>query len=400
MAPRISRRMAKPDFPGEFVDSMLKAATVPNLISFGGGFPNPIAFPIEDFRTAADKVLRERGVAALQYHATAGYAPLREYIAKRYFRLGVDVKADEVVITNGSQQCLDMIAACLLDPGDEVVMEKPTYLVALQTFHLYEPRILSVDLNEDGIDTAALEKVLAEHDPKFMYVVPDFQNPTGLTYSEETRKKVAQLVRLRGRSMYIVEDEAYAELRFRGEQNYSFGHYLPDQTLMVGTFSKVISPGVRIGWVVCKDPILLERLLAYKQIMDLHTNIFSQMVIAEYLAAHDLEEHTAKIKALYQHQADVMVECIGKYMPEGTTVTRPDGGMFMWVTLPEGVHAVDVQYAAIPKGVLICAGDPFYETERNVRSMRINFTNSSDEIIEKGVKRLAEATREVMARKK
>ena len=392
---KISKKLTKSDFPGEFVDAMLSASTTPNLISFGGGFPNPIAFPIEDMKKAADKVLEQHGVAALQYHSTAGYAPLREYIAKRYHRLGVDdVTADEVIITNGSQQVLDMIGAVLIDPGDEILLENPTYLVALQTFHLYDPKVLTVKLNGDGVDCDALSELLKRHSPKVFYTVPTFQNPTGLTYTPQVREKVSSI--LSGTDVLLVEDDPYGELRFRGEGGLSFRHYLGEQCCMVGTFSKILSPGMRIGWIVCKNELLRKKLIIYKQIMDLHTNIFSQMVLSQYLEDNDLEAHTNQIRELYAHQSDLMIAAMDKYFPKGCSYTRPDGGMFLWATMPEGIAAVDVQSAALKRGVLICAGDPFYETERRVRSMRLNYTNSSDEKIEEGIRILGDVIRELI----
>jgi 2-aminoadipate transaminase len=397
MEMRISQRMTRPDFPGEFVDAMLNASTAPDLISFGGGFPNPIAFPVEDMEKATQQVLEEHGVQALQYHSTPGYKPLREFIAQRYRRVGVeDIDPDEVIITNGSQQVLDMVAACLVDPGDEVLMEKPAYLVALQTFHLYEPKVVSVPLTSEGIDCDALEEILKAHDPKVFYMVPTFQNPTGLTYTPAVRERAAAL--LAKTNTVVVEDDPYGELRFRGEGGLSFRHYLGEQCCLMGTFSKVLAPGMRVGWIVCKNELLRKKLLAYKQIMDLHTNIFSQMVLSQYLKENDLDTHTARIKALYRHQSDYMIACMDKYFPEGCSYTHPDGGMFMWATMPEGVAAVDVQNVAVKKGVLVCAGDPFYETERGVRSMRLNYTNSSDERIDRGIRILGDAIREVMGK--
>ncbi|MEG1790625.1 MAG: PLP-dependent aminotransferase family protein [Oscillospiraceae bacterium] len=398
MQARFSDRILKPDFQGEFVSAILKAGASPDLISFGGGLPNPISFPVQEMEEAARKVLETNGVLAMQYSTTQGYAPLREFIAARYRRSGVeDVTADNIVITNGSQQALDMIAAVLLNPGDELAVEDPTYLAALQTFHLYDPKILPVPLNDDGIDCAALEEMLKTHNPKFIYIIPNFQNPTGLTYTQETRERASDL--LKKHDVVVVEDNPYGDLRFRGEGGESFGKYLGAQCSMLGTFSKIVSPGMRIGWVACRDTALLRKLLDYKMTMDLHTNIFCQMVLAQYLDDNNLDEHIEKIKALYQRKADYMMGCMAKYLPEGVTFTRPEGGMFIWATMPEGIKAVDVQFAAIKKGVVVTAGDPFYEYARGVRTMRINYSNSTDEVIDKGIRLLGDAIREVIAAK-
>ena len=389
MQVKLSERMCRPDFQGEFVDTMLKGAVAKDLISFGGGLPNPISFPVKEMESAVAKVLERSGVQALQYSTTAGYGPLRAFIAARYALAGVpDVKADDILVTNGSQQALDMFAACLLDPGDELAVEDPTYLAALQTFHLYGPKILTVPLNGDGLDTGALAELLAAHAPKFMYLIPNFQNPTGLTYTPAVRAAAAALF---ARSdCFVIEDNPYGELRFRGEGGDSFGRYLGEQCCMMGTFSKVVSPGMRIGWICCRQPELRKKLLAYKMTMDLHTNIFCQMVLAQYLEDNDLDAHIARIRDLYRDKADLMMACMDRYLPRGCSFTRPEGGMFIWATMPEGVTALEVQREVLKKGVLVTAGDPFYESQRNVRTMRINYSNSADADIEKGIRILGE----------
>ena len=394
---QFSDRINKPDFQGEFTAVILKAAASPDLISFGGGLPNPISFPVKEMEVAVQKVLEKNGAAALQYSTTEGYAPLRQFIAERYTKMGVDdVKADDIIITNGSQQALDMLSAVMLNPGDEIVVEDPTYLAALQSFHLYDPTVLPVELRSDGINCEELEKTLAAHSPKFMYIIPSFQNPTGLTYSPEVREKAAEL--LKKTNVLLIEDNPYSELRFTGNGGYSFGRYLGDQCCMLGTFSKVVAPGMRIGWVCCRNEALRKKLLAYKMTMDLHTNIFCQMVLAQYLEDNDLDEHIEATKVLYKEKAEFMISCMKKYMPEGVTFTQPEGGMFMWATMPEGLKALDVYYAGLEKGVAVCPGDPFYETQRGVRTMRINYSNSTDEAIEKGIRLLGEAIRECKAK--
>ena len=352
---------------------------------------------IPEMEAATKKVLAEKGAIALQYSSTPGYPALREWVAKRYETMGVyGVTADDIIITNGSQQALDMLSAVMLNPGDEIVVEDPTYLAALQSFHLYDPTVLPVELRSDGINCEELEKTLAAHSPKFMYIIPSFQNPTGLTYSPEVREKAAEL--LKKTNVLLIEDNPYSELRFTGNGGYSFGRYLGDQCCMLGTFSKVVAPGMRIGWVCCRNEALRKKLLAYKMTMDLHTNIFCQMVLAQYLEDNDLDEHIEATKVLYKEKAEFMISCMKKYMPEGVTFTQPEGGMFMWATMPEGLKALDVYYAGLEKGVAVCPGDPFYETQRGVRTMRINYSNSTDEAIEKGIRLLGEAIRECMAK--
>ena len=275
MNPRLSKKIMRPDFQGEFTASILAAAASPNLISFAGGLPNPVSFPVEAMDKATHKVLEKNGVMALQYSGTQGYLPLREWVAKRYETMGVyGVTADDIIITNGSQQVLTMIGACMLDPGDKVIVENPTYLVALQSFHFFDPEILPVTINPDGIDCDELAAtVQANPDAKFAYVIPNFQNPTGLSYSQKVHDRVVEI--FRGTDIIVLEDNPYRELRFSGTATDSFGKELGEQCCMLGTFSKIVAPGMRIGWVCVRNKALREKLLSYKATADLHTNIFS-----------------------------------------------------------------------------------------------------------------------------
>ena len=393
---RISHRMSKPDFQGDFTARILAAAGDPSIISFAGGLPNPDSFPVKEMEAAVTKVLERDGVRALQYSNTEGYMPLRKFISDRYASQGIEYAPENIIITNGSQQALDMVAACLIDPDDEIVVERPSYLAALQTFHLYDPKVLSVDLNEDGIDCEQLEKTLTEHDPKFIYVIPNFQNPTGLTYSQAVRERAAEILKKSG--IPVVEDNPYGELRFHGEGGSSFAALLDEQCAAMGTFSKIVAPGMRIGWIACKQPELYAKLLAFKSTMDLHTNIFGQMVLAQYLLDNDLDAQIEKIKEMYREKAEKMMACMAEDFPADVSYTKPEGGMFIWATMPEGLKAVDVMEAAAKKGVAVCPGDPFYEEERGVNTMRINYSNSSDEAIEKGIRILGDTIKELLAK--
>lgn len=398
MHPRLSNKILRPDFQGEFTASILAAAASPDLISFAGGLPNPVSFPVEEMDKAAHKVLEQNGVMALQYSGTQGYLPLREWVAKRYETMGVSgVQADDIIITNGSQQVLTMMGACMLDPGDKVIVEDPTYLVALQSFHFFDPEILPVTINPDGIDCDALAAAVAANpDAKFAYVIPNFQNPTGLSYSQQVHDRVVEI--FRGTDIVVLEDNPYRELRFSGTATDSFGKELGEQCCMLGTFSKIVAPGMRIGWVCVRNKELREKLLSYKATADLHTNIFSQLVLAQYLADNDIDAHIEKTKVLYKHKAELMMDCMRKYLPQGVEFTPTEGGMFLWAKLPNGMSAVDLYRVALTKGVAICPGDPFYEKARNVSTFRINYSNSSDEVIEKGIRLLGEACEELLAK--
>ena len=395
---KLSNMITKPDFQGEFTASILAAAASPDIISFAGGLPNPVSFPIPEMEAATQKVLEENGVVALQYSSTAGWPALRQWIAKRYETMGVSgVKPEDIIVTNGSQQALAMVGAAMLDPGDKVIVEDPTYLVALQSFHVFDPEVLPVTINADGIDCDMLaETVKANPDAKFAYLIPNFQNPTGLSYSQEVHDKVVEI--FKGTNIMLLEDNPYRELRFAGTATDSFGADLGEQCCMLGTFSKIVTPGMRIGWICVRNEELRAKLLSYKATADLHTNIFSQMVLAQYLADNDVDAHIEKTKALYKQKAELMIACMEKYLPAGVTVSPTQGGMFLWVTLPEGVTAVDLYRKALDRGVAICPGDPFYETERNVRTFRVNYSNSSDEIIDKGIRILGEACAELLAK--
>lgn len=384
-------RMTREDFQGDFIKTMLKAAVASQVISFAGGLPHPISFPVKELAQAAQEVLEKESAAALQYSTTAGYEPLRRFIAKRYERTGAAVTADDILITNGSQQALDMLAAVLLNEGDAVLVENPAYLAALRTFHLYGASVCGVDLNGSGVCTKQLLTALETRHPKFFYAVPNFQNPTGLTYIESVRGETASLMR-RFDTLFI-EDNPYGELRFSGEELSSFQPLLGEQCVMLGTFSKTVSPGMRIGWICATNRTLRENLLRYKQIVDLHTNIFGQMVLCRYLEQYDLDAHMDKIKKLYHHQAQVMLAAMERHFPQDVSYTRPEGGMFLWVTLPEGMTSVALGKRAAAAGVAIAPGDPFYEAARNVRSFRLNYTNCDDETIEKGIAILGDVMR-------
>lgn len=380
---QLAERLRRVDFQGEFLEMILKTGTQPGIISFAGGLPNPASFPAEELATAAQEVLRENSNIALQYSATAGYPPLRDYIVTRYARKEITLHPDDIIITNGSQQGLDLVAAALIDEGDAVVVERPCYLAALQVFHLYNPAMHTVALTTEGASAEELRTVVERDKPKFFYCVPNFQNPTGLTYTEEARQAIADV--LRGTDTMILEDDPYGELRFQGTPGSSFYTLLGEQCLMLGSFSKVVSPGLRLGWIVCKHEELRKQIISYKQRIDMHTNIFGQMVLERYLRHNDLDAHVEKIKELYGHQVQVMLDAMTRHFPDSVCWTRPEGGMFIWAELPEGLKAINLSREAVKAGVAVCPGDPFYEVDRDVRTLRLNYTNSDDATIEKGI---------------
>lgn len=375
-----------------FIREILKVTENPEIISFAGGLPNPLSFPVDAIREASDKILKDDGKSTLQYSTTEGYAPLREWIALRYASKGISVSAENILITSGSQQGLDLIGKVFLDKGDSVIIERPGYLGAIQSLSMFEPEFLPVTLDHDGVNISELEKVLATRNPKLFYAVPNFQNPSGITYSAEKRRQAASV--LSRHDTVFIEDDPYGELRFMGKALPSMGTFLTHNVILLGSFSKIFSPSMRLGWV-CAPPDIMEKLVIAKQAADLHTNFFSQRVLYEYLRTNDIDAHIDRIRALYKKQRDCMVEAIRRYFPAGVKYTEPEGGMFLWVTLPDGQSALKLFDATIAKNVAFVPGDPFYVNEKNVATFRLNYTNSNEPAIDTGIRRLAEAMREI-----
>nr|WP_319374571.1 PLP-dependent aminotransferase family protein [uncultured Methanobacterium sp.] len=384
-----ARRMNK--IPRSFVREILKVTDDDDMISFAGGLPNPKSFPVEAINNATSKVLSEDGDKVLQYSTTEGYRKLREFIAQRYERQGMEVEVEDILITNGSQQCLDLVGKVFLDSGDGVIMERPTYLAAIQAFGLYEPEFHSVPLLDDGVDTTILEKILEEENIKLFYTVSSFQNPTGITYSESKREKVAEI--MAEHETILVEDNPYGEIRFMGEDIPPIKSHLPD-SILFGTFSKIVSPGMRMGWIVA-PPKVMDKLVTAKQASDLHSNYFTQRVVYQYLQDNDVDQHIQSIKQLYKSQRDQMVHSIKKYFPEGVKHTSPQGGMFLWVTLPEGTSSMELFELAMEENVAFVPGETFYTEGPEKNTMRLNFSNSSVEEIEEGIKRLGNAIKKL-----
>ncbi len=380
--------------PRSFIREILKVTEDPNIISFGGGLPNPALFPVEALVEAAREVLAGDGMSALQYSTTEGYLPLREFIAKRYRkRTGLTISAEHILITNGSQQCLDLVGKVLIDPNDPVAIERPGYLGAIQAFSLYEPQFQEVPLLEDGPDMEVLSQVLDTSSPKLFYGVPNFQNPTGISYSGKKRREVAGI--LMEHDTLFIEDDAYGELRFRGEDLPLVGSYLPEQGIITGSFSKIIAPGMRMGWIAA-PPEVFTQLVTAKQASDLHSNYLTQRIIYKYLIDNDIDLHIRHIREVYHHQRDIMVKVIEETFPPGVSITRPDGGMFLWATLPPGFSTMDLFQIAIKENVAFVPGDPFYTDGTGSNTMRLNYSNSDEERIVEGITRLSKAIRRMI----
>ena len=374
--------------PASFIREILKVIQQDDIISFAGGLPNPVSFPKEELKQSMERVIDQFGDEVFQYSSTEGYRPLREWVAERYRdEYGMDVQADDVLITTGSQQALDLMGKVLINPGDALAIEEPGYLGAIQAFTVFEPHFSPVPLLDDGIDLDRLEQILEERNVKLLYTVPNFQNPTVLTYSLEKRKALCAL--LNRYSAYLIEDDPYGQLKFEGEVFPYIGSFGLKKSVLFGTISKIITPGMRLGWICTKDRELMQHLVTAKQAADLHSNIFAQYAVYDYLMNHELNEHIGKIKALYKEQSDAMLQAMKDFFPDTVTYTMPKGGMFVWGSLPEGESSLELFDRAMKEKVAFVPGNPFYvDDQKPVPTFRLNYTNSEPEVIREGIRRL------------
>lgn len=377
------------------IRELLKLTQQPEIISFAGGLPAPELFPVEEIKEMTVKVLDDMGTKALQYGPTEGYDPLREKIAKRMKKYGVETDMKNILITSGSQQGLDFTGKIFLNEDDVVLCESPSYLGALNAFKAYEPKFIEIPTDDDGMNMEELEKVLKTTDNiKVLYVIPDFQNPSGRTWSVERRKKVIELANKY--NLPIVEDNPYGELRFEGEMPPSIKSFdTESRVIFLGTFSKTLCPGFRLGWT-CADDKVLDKYILIKQGADLQASTFSQMILDRFLTEYDLDEHIEKIKSVYVKRRDLMLNTMKEEFPKEIEFTIPEGGLFTWVTLPERINARDLATKCIEKKVAFVPGGSFYPNGGNENTLRINYSNMDEERIVIGVKRLAESIKEMM----
>lgn len=385
---RLAQRME--GVPRSYIREILKVTAQPDIISFAGGLPHPASFPVDAVASAAASVLEEAGPEALQYTTTEGFPPLRQWIADRYKRQGITVSADDILITTGSQQALDLVAKACIDRGGRVVMERPGYLGAIQCFAVFGPDFVTVPLTPRGVDTDGLRR--AAEGAQVFYAVPSFQNPSGITYDDATRREVAEIMADTG--CLLVEDNPYGELRFMGQHLPPVRAYMQAPSVLLGSFSKVVSPGLRLGWV-CAPQDVLNPMITAKQASDLHTPGFTQRILHRYLMDNDVDTHIASIRARYGAQRDVMVQAIRRHFPEEVSCTEPEGGMFLWCTLPAGLSAEALFHKAIERKVAFVPGRPFYVDDTD-DTFRLNFSNSSPELIDEGIARLGQCLREFL----
>ena len=374
------------------IRELLKLTARPDVISFAGGLPAPELFPIERFRTAADDVLAGMGRQALQYSTTEGYPPLREMIVRHMARYGIVVGIDNVLITSGSQQALDLIGKVLINPGDKILTEEPTYLGALQAFTMYGADYVTIPVDGDGLDTGRLEHALRTG-PKFMYVLPNFQNPTGTTLPLHRRLEMVTLSERYG--VPIIEDDPYGQLRFEGEhikslvvldaetlQCQSNGRY-SGNVIYLSTFSKTLAPGLRLGWVVAPTDVI-QRMVQAKQGTDLHSSTFDQMVAHQVARGGFIDEHVLRIRDVYRRRRDLMLECLERAFRDpgmGVRWTRPQGGLFLWVSLPEGIDAGTLLPQAVEEKVAFVPGACFHPLGGGLHTMRLSCSNASEPMI-------------------
>lgn len=373
--------------PPSFLDELFRVSAVPDIISFAGGLPDASLFDVEGIKKAMESVFDDYGSIALQYTTTDGYRPLREIISRRYYsRLGLHVNPDEIQILNGSQQALDLTAKILTNPNDKILIERPGYLGAIEAFSFYRPSFSSINPDTEGPDPAELKKYIQSDNPVFFYGIPNSQNPSGLTWSDKRRKEVAEI--LSESDCLLYEDDAFGELFFDGKAREPVMKYLPDQGLMSGSFSKIIAPGLRIGWIRAPPQVLCAFNRA-KQAADLHSNLFSQMVMTQYLEKNDIEQRTRMIAAKYGERCRLMIDLIEDLLSDSIHHTIPSGGMFLMLTLPGSMHSMNVFEQGIKEGVAVMPGIPFYIDDGGNSTIRLNFSASSETQIQIGMERLA-----------
>ncbi|APR35395.1 aminotransferase-like domain-containing protein [Paraburkholderia sp. SOS3] len=375
------------------IREILKVTERPDVISFAGGLPAPSTFPAERMRAASDRILRDTPGAALQYSATEGYLPLREWIAARHSAHGangsVQIRPTQVLITTGSQQALDLLGKVLVCPQSPVLVETPTYLGALQSFSLYEPRYVQVPTDESGLIPAALTAELTAG-ARLLYAQPNFQNPTGRRMAVERRRELAAFAQ---RAPFpVIEDDPYGALDYRGEPLPTMLSMAPEHIVHLGSFSKVLAPGLRVGYIVAPEELHF-KLVQAKQATDLHTPSFTQRIVHEVVKDGFLDTHVPTIRALYRDQCAAMLAALERYMPEGVTWTRPEGGMFVWAQLPPAIDTMKLLEEAIAQNVAFVPGAPFYANEAQHNTLRLSFVTVPPEKIDAGIARLATLVR-------
>ena len=387
------------------VRELLKLTELPEIISFAGGLPAPEVFPVERFNEAYQTVMSQAGPKALQYSTTEGYRPLRELIAQRSTRYGISIEADNVLITNGSQQALDLIGKVFINPGDHVLVERPTYLGALQAWNAYQAEYIEADTDLEGYVIESVQKQM-RCGPKFIYALPNFQNPSGVTMSLPRRHALIDAADHYG--VPILEDDPYGQLRYEEEHLPSLvtldsqfrstnGAQYSGNVIYLSTFSKTLAPGIRLGWIVAPVEVI-QRLVQAKQGADLHSATLNQMLAYEVASGEFFDQHVRQIRAVYRERRDVMLAALDRHFPEGITWTRPQGGLFLWLTFPEHMDAAEILKAAVEQKVAFVPGQSFHADGGGKNTARLNFSNARPDQIKEGVKRLARCLKNLLAK--
>lgn len=375
------------------IREILKFTQMPDVISFAGGLPAPELFPIRAFEEACSHVLRTSGQQALQYSPTEGFMPLKEALADKMHKYQVPCEPHNILLTNGSQQALDLIGRVFIDPGDVIVTGKPTYLGALQAFKVYRPRIIGIPVDGEGMQIEMLAEVLRTERPKFIYVLPNFHNPMGVTLTLERRIQLIKVAAEHGTP--ILEDDPYGELRFEGKDITPVIVLHKENVLYLSTFSKILAPGIRLGWVVAPEAII-KKLVQAKQSTDLHTSTFIQMIAHDIVQRGLLAAHTKEIRRVYGERRHVMTSEMEEHFPPGVSWTRPEGGLFLWVKTPEHIKTWDLLEKAVEKKVAFVPGKVFYPDDDGQSTMRLNFSNAQPDKIREGIKRLGRVLKDAI----
>jgi 2-aminoadipate transaminase len=374
-----------------FIREILKITQRPEIISFAGGLPSPATFPVEVMKTAFDKVLSQTGKVALQYGPTDGYGPLREWIANSLSTEGSRILPEQILMTSGSQQALDLLGKVLIDEGSRVLVETPSYLGALQAFSVYGPEFKSVDTDDNGLVPSSIEGVA--QGARLLYSLPNFQNPTGRTLSIERRQALVETCARLG--LPLIEDDPYGALSYKGEPLPKMVAMNPEGVIYMGSFSKVLTPGIRLGYVCAPLP-LVRRLELAKQAADLHTAQLTQMVVHEVVKDGFLDQHIPTIRKLYGDQCQVMLDAMAEHFPASVSWTRPEGGMFIWVTLPKSIDAMKLLDQSLAARVAFVPGAPFYANEPETNTLRLSFVTVPPERIREGIAILGKLIKDML----
>ncbi len=381
---------------GSAIREIFKILGKPGIISFAGGAPDANLFPTEELAEIAADVLKNQGKIALTYGVTEGYAPLRNWVIDRLTKQGIISDRDDTIIGSGGQQGIDLAAKSLLNPGDGVICEEPSFIGGLNSYRVNNAEIYGVPVEEDGLDLVKLEETVKAHpNVKIVYTIATFQNPSGITMSLEKRKKLLDLAETY--DFIIFEDNPYGELRFSGEEVPTIKSMDENgRVVYFGSFSKILAPGLRLGFVSC-DPALMERMIICKQVEDVHTNVLSQMIAYEFVTRYDIDAHIAKLRAAYGKKCKLMMECMDKCFPKSVTHTCPEGGLFLFCTMPEQFDSKEVMEKALDKGVAFVPGaTTMVDDKAKYSTFRMNYSTATEEEIQKGIAVLGEVLKEVV----